>query len=512
MVDWRYFHRSYEIYDSTAPKYVKEAQDFDRRLPMNMRMGKMMVDAKYRDKSRKAYRLDPTGLSEVRILPKEGQDFSRYASAFERSRSALCGHKGCDPVVDEKGNVVAHLAWFRAYDIFFDRFVGGADSNGEVIVDPFDADGDGWFDAFNNLNDALEQGCEVRVAATRKGVNKRGQAVTHIIAPDSSVAVGYTRDAALGQETILLLVDPNGKVLYEAQRRSLDGVESHWMDITALVGIGQLGFKVVRGVVGFALSRGASATARIVLSRQAARTAAQQSARTTSRGIGAVGPNPGRVTSRGMGAVGPTPGRALSPAEAAATQRMTARGMGAVGPAGAKRVTSRGMGIPPRPPGPVSRPVPRIGPSGRPELPLDEMEVFVKNVIQDHAEVAKLLHARNLSGDALRNELMAAVRAWEARTGQTFEIVPRGAVQRLTGEARNFATIRNGKLMIEEQVVQNLKKFHEELVHEFCAHALGGRVARIFIQGHTAMDALMILEHWVKVSGSFDFVRRLLSP
>lgn len=491
MVDWRHFHRSYEIYDPAAAKYVKEAADFDRRMPMNMRVGKLIVDEKYRDQSRKAFRLDASGLTEVRLLGKEGQDFKRYASTFERSRSTLCGNEGCDPVVDADGNVVAHLARARSFDLFFERFVGGGDANGDVIVDPFDADGDGRMDSFHSLNDALDQGCEIRMAATRK-VKFRGHDARQVIAPDPAVAVEYVRDAALGQDSILLMVDPEGRVLYELERHSLDGVESHWMDPLMLIGIGQLGFKVVSGVIGFTLKRGASAGAKYILKRQAAKTLAKQAGRQTQRGASAAGQVPGRVTSRGMGAVGPGTGRAASSAEAAATQRMTARGMGAVGP-------RAGMPVP----------TPRIV-GGRPVFSLNEMEHYLNSIMRGHPELVQLAKARQLTGDALRNELKAVIRTWENRTAQKFEMVPDGAVQRLTGEARNYATIRNGKFLIEEHAVRDLARFHKEVAHEFASHALGGRVLKIYIEGNERWHAQNILEMWVKEMGSFKWMRDFL--
>lgn len=464
MMDWRVFHRSFEIYDPANPKYRKEVQGFDNRTPM-MRTMRAIEDAKYREMSKKAFRLDSTGLTEVRILTKEGQDFPRFASAFERNRSSLCGHEGCDPVIDGKGNLVAHLMWARSMDIFFQRYVGGDDSNGDVIVDPFDADGDGRMDDFDNLDDAIDQGCEIRIALRKKTARNRYRVET----PDPLVAREYTRDASLAQQAILIIIDPTGLVLHEVKRRSLDGVTSSWVDPLALIGIGKLGFVVVRGVVGFTLKRGATAMAKIMLRRQVSKALAEEA------------------------------------------RRETARSMRAVAPV-ARRVTSRGMGIPkpPRPATPGGPPTPRISSTGRPEFTLDEMEQYLNAVMRSHPELMKLVGARNLKGEALRQELMAAVKAWQARTGQKFEILPRGAVQRLTGETGNFATIRNGKLMIEQQVVDDLAHFQRELVHEFAAHSMGGRVAKIYIVDNERWHALDMLEMWLKHTGSFQYFRDLL--
>jgi hypothetical protein len=92
------------------------------------------------------------------------------------------------------------------------------------------------------------------------------------------------------------------------------------------------------------------------------------------------------------------------------------------------------------------------------------------------------LHRVARSG-ATRAQVEAVLHEFFRETRVGWQTVPRGEVGRMTGRAGNRATIREGLLLIDEDVLQNPATFLEEVNHEICSnYVFGVRGSRVFPQ------------------------------
>src|SRR5262245_9513317 len=74
-----------------------------------------------------AYQRSSKGLQPIRLMPKDGQEFWKYATDWEDSYSTLTSHwnKRVEPVVDDKLAIVGHLGVWRASEILIPKAVPG---------------------------------------------------------------------------------------------------------------------------------------------------------------------------------------------------------------------------------------------------------------------------------------------------------------------------------------------------------------------------------------------------
>lgn len=96
-------------------------------------------------------------------------------------------------------------------------------------------------------------------------------------------------------------------------------------------------------------------------------------------------------------------------------------------------------------------------------------------------ELPALRSLNRIAGNPTRAGVEEALHEFFRATGVGWQDMPEGAVQRLTGRPGNLATIRDGTLMIERQVLDDPALFHREVTHEICAnYVFGVRGVRVF--------------------------------
>ena len=148
-------------------------------------------------------------------------------------------------------------------------------------------------------------------------------------------------------------------------------------------------------------------------------------------------------------------------------------------------------------------------------MSVDEMERFLIGVMQRRPELARLygIRVRNLSGEALKTEVLGVLRSWEQSYGRSVQFVEEGVVQNMTRRG-NLMSLQGDQLIIEQQVLGDSKQFFDEVAHELSADALAVRG-----QGITAAElgfigdeftqlnnALFILENSLKQVGGLKVI------
>lgn len=115
-------------------------------------------------------------------------------------------------------------------------------------------------------------------------------------------------------------------------------------------------------------------------------------------------------------------------------------------------------------------------------LSIAEMENLLTDTLRSRRELGRLMAARNLAGEQLQRETLAALREWEHAYGRNVQFVEEGIVQKLPGSRPgNYMSLQGNKLMIEKQMLKDPKKLYDEVLHELAADALGVRGQNIAV-------------------------------
>lgn len=111
------------------------------------------------------------------------------------------------------------------------------------------------------------------------------------------------------------------------------------------------------------------------------------------------------------------------------------------------------------------------------KLTAEEMEAHLTDILLKRPELRRLMSARVLSGEPLKRATLEALRDWERTYGRSARWQPAAEVLKKTGDPKNLMTLQGNELWInkEASVLNDPKRFYQELVHELAADSLGKR-------------------------------------